>query len=276
MHSTSAALSQRSSGVSYTNCTPASCRFPRSSTSQTFLQAVNIFHSGTWCQILPRLATSFLTRYAFSTMYRGFTQAAEDRLPPTHWPALAEGPGGKVGPSLLGLPSEPPGLGRLAPAWPNSEGCPLGPAVVPPPSRRCEDTSFPAESRRGCCRQLRGSWGTAPGEQRWLSCARPGGAQGTRWLRGTPLAPRPSPASSSTEGGQPQTAARPHSSLEGRTHCYRASVPRNPSLASSAHVWSCCGTGRRWDMGQPRGDGPALGGCRKESSELPQPREPCG
>lgn len=128
MHSTSTALSQRSSGVSYTNCTPASCRFPRSSTSQTFLQAVNIFHSSTWCQILLRLATSFLTRYAFSATTRGFTQAAEARLPPTHRPASEEDPGSEVGHSLLGLPSKPPGLGGLCP---KPEGCPPGPAVVP-------------------------------------------------------------------------------------------------------------------------------------------------
>lgn len=108
MHSTSAALSQRSSGVSYTNCTPASCRFPCSSTSQTFIQAVNIFHSSTWCQILPRLATSFLTRYAFNVTYRGFTQAAEAGLPPPRRPALEEGPGSKVGPNLLGLPQQIP------------------------------------------------------------------------------------------------------------------------------------------------------------------------
>lgn len=53
--STIVGLSQRSLGVSYTNCIPASCFFPWSSTSQTFLQAVNIFRSSSGCQIFYSL-----------------------------------------------------------------------------------------------------------------------------------------------------------------------------------------------------------------------------
>lgn len=60
----------------------------------------------------------------------------------------------------------------------------------------------------------------------------------------------------------------------GGTGRCRASAPRNPSLASSARVWSCRRAGQRWDTGQPGGDGLVLRGGRKESSELHQLREP--
>lgn len=117
-HAAIAALSPRSSGVSYTNCTPASCQFPCSSTSQTFLQAVNIFHSSIHCQILPRLATSFLTRYACSTTYRRFMEAAEARFPLLR---TRGGPGQQGGTWPACSSQRTPGRGGFAPAWPKSE-----------------------------------------------------------------------------------------------------------------------------------------------------------
>lgn len=154
MHSTSAALSQRSSGVSYTNCTPASCRFPCSSTSQTFLQAVNIFHSSTRCQILPRLATSFLTRYAFNTTYRGFTQAAQARLPPPRWPALEESL------ASLAFPSKPPGHDRnqRAPCW-DPQWCHSPPRGVRTRGFLGEAHTGAAGSRGGATARLQASGG---------------------------------------------------------------------------------------------------------------------
>lgn len=55
---------------------------------------------------------------------------------------------------------------------------------------------------------------------------------------------------SGVDGGQPQTMACPHGSPERGSHCCSSSVPRNPSLTASAHVWSCGGAGSWWDKGQ--------------------------
>lgn len=119
------------------------------------------------------------------------------------------------GPTSLAFPSKSPGHGGLVPAW--IAYTQWLPVAMQLPSPRCEDMRFPGESRR----QRRGSRGTAPGQRRWLSRARAAGAQGTWWLRGTPLVRR--------GGGLATTRGTP-SRLPGGGHTPQQGVCAQKSL----------------------------------------------